>query len=158
MKHGVCRQRREGRPQRGPLSPMEPEPDATLLRVREALAGSALLAGESPERVLTLGDELRPFVESARRCDGLAPADVRWSEARSLALLGSERAWVVHGADGLDELSTTGYTKVSECRNNAVQTFYVHPADFGLAKDGAAFSSSDSRAPAARASAWIYWN
>jgi anthranilate phosphoribosyltransferase len=54
--------------------------------------------------------------------------------ARSLALLGSERAWVVHGADGLDELSTTGYTKVSECRGRAVQTFYVHPADFGLAK------------------------
>ena len=54
--------------------------------------------------------------------------------ARSLALLGSERAWVVHGADGLDELSTTGYTKVSECRGNSVQTFYVHPADFGLAK------------------------
>jgi anthranilate phosphoribosyltransferase len=54
--------------------------------------------------------------------------------ARSLALLGSERAWVVHGADGLDELSTTGYTKVSECRANSVQTFYVHPADFGLPK------------------------
>ena len=54
--------------------------------------------------------------------------------ARSLALLGSERAWVVHGADGLDELSTTGYTKVSECKGDAVLTFYVHPADFGLAK------------------------
>lgn len=54
--------------------------------------------------------------------------------ARSLSLLGSERAWVVHGADGLDELSTTGYTKVSECRGDAVQTFYVHPADFGLQK------------------------
>jgi anthranilate phosphoribosyltransferase len=54
--------------------------------------------------------------------------------ARSLALLGAERAWVVHGADGLDELSTTGYTKVSECRDGAVNTFYVHPADFGLAK------------------------
>jgi anthranilate phosphoribosyltransferase len=54
--------------------------------------------------------------------------------ARSLALLGSERAWVVHGSDGLDELSTTGYTKVSECRNGSVQTFYVHPSDFGLAK------------------------
>jgi anthranilate phosphoribosyltransferase len=51
-----------------------------------------------------------------------------------LSLLGSERAWVVHGADGLDELSTTGYTKVSECKGTAVQTFYVHPADFGLAK------------------------
>lgn len=54
--------------------------------------------------------------------------------ARSLALLGSERAWVVHGADGLDEVSTTGYTKVSEARGDSVQTFYVHPADFGLAK------------------------
>jgi anthranilate phosphoribosyltransferase len=54
--------------------------------------------------------------------------------ARSLALLGSERAWVVHGADGLDEISTTGYTKVSECRGGAVNTFYVHPSDFGLPK------------------------
>jgi anthranilate phosphoribosyltransferase len=54
--------------------------------------------------------------------------------ARSLALLGSERAWVVHGADGLDEISTTGYTKVSECRGGAVNTFYVHPADFGMTK------------------------
>jgi anthranilate phosphoribosyltransferase len=54
--------------------------------------------------------------------------------ARSLALLGSERAWVVHSADGLDELSTVGYTKVSECRGGAVNTFYVHPADYGLPK------------------------
>ncbi len=54
--------------------------------------------------------------------------------ARSLSLLGSERAWVVHGADGLDELSTTGYTKVSESRGKSVLTFYVHPSDFGLAK------------------------
>jgi anthranilate phosphoribosyltransferase len=54
--------------------------------------------------------------------------------ARALLLLGSTRAWVVHGADGLDELSTTGYTKVSECREGTVQTFYVHPADYGLAK------------------------
>jgi anthranilate phosphoribosyltransferase len=54
--------------------------------------------------------------------------------ARALSMLGSDRAWVVHGADGIDEISTTGYTKVSECRNGAVHTFYVHPADFGLAK------------------------
>ncbi len=54
--------------------------------------------------------------------------------ARTLMLLGSERAWVVHGADGLDEISTTGHTKVSECRNGAVHTFYVHPADFGISK------------------------
>jgi len=54
--------------------------------------------------------------------------------ARALMMLGSERAWVVHGSDGLDEISTTGYTKVSECRDGAVHTFYVHPSDFGLAK------------------------
>jgi anthranilate phosphoribosyltransferase len=54
--------------------------------------------------------------------------------ARALVLLGSERAWVVHGADGIDEMSTTGHTKVSECRNGTVSTFYVHPSDFGLTK------------------------
>lgn len=54
--------------------------------------------------------------------------------ARALGLLGSARAWVVHGADGLDEISTTGYTKVSECRNGRVNTFYLHPADLGLPK------------------------
>jgi anthranilate phosphoribosyltransferase len=54
--------------------------------------------------------------------------------ARALMLLGSTRAWVVHGADGIDEISTTGYTKVSECRDGAVNTFYIHPADFGVPK------------------------
>src|SRR5256714_8168730 len=54
--------------------------------------------------------------------------------ARALARLGSERAWVVHGADGIDELTTTGYTKISECRDGAVNTFYLHPADVGLPK------------------------
>lgn len=54
--------------------------------------------------------------------------------ARALMRLGSERAWVVHGADGIDEISTTGYTKVSECRDGAVNTFYLHPSEFSLAK------------------------
>jgi anthranilate phosphoribosyltransferase len=54
--------------------------------------------------------------------------------ARSLMLLGSARAWVVHGADGIDELTTTGYTKISECRDGTVNTFYLHPADVGLPK------------------------
>lgn len=52
--------------------------------------------------------------------------------ARSLGRLGTDRAWVVHGAHGLDEVSTTGHTKVSEWREGAVKTFYVHPADVGL--------------------------
>jgi anthranilate phosphoribosyltransferase len=54
--------------------------------------------------------------------------------ARALLMLGSERVWVVHGADGLDEISTTGYTKVSEGHLGTVRTFHVHPGDFGLRK------------------------
>ena len=58
--------------------------------------------------------------------------------ARTLGLLGAERAWVVHGAGGLDEISTLGHTKVSELRNGTVNTFYVHPADVGLPRAAAA--------------------
>ncbi len=52
--------------------------------------------------------------------------------ARTLGALGAERAWVVHGAGGLDELSTLGHTKVSELRDGTVNTFYVHPFDVSL--------------------------
>jgi anthranilate phosphoribosyltransferase len=52
--------------------------------------------------------------------------------ARALGELGTERAWVVHGAGGLDELSTLGHTKISEVHGGTVNTFYVHPADVGL--------------------------
>lgn len=71
---------------------------------------------------------------AARQLVGVPRPELTELVARSLALLGSQRAWVVHGADGLDEISTTGYTKVSECRDGAVNTFYIHPADFGLPK------------------------
>ena len=71
---------------------------------------------------------------AARQLVGVPRPELTELVARSLALLGSERAWVVHGADGLDEISTTGYTKVSECRDGAVNTFYIHPTDLGLPK------------------------
>src|SRR6476620_7226619 len=70
--------------------------------------------------------------------------------ARALMLLGSERAWVVHGADGIDEISTTGYTKVSECHDGAVKTFYLHPGDFGMAKAAAGALQGGSAADNAR--------
>jgi len=73
---------------------------------------------------------------ASRQLVGVPRPELTELVARSLAHLGAERAWVVHGADGLDELSTTGYTKVSECRDGAVNTFYLHPADVGLAKSG----------------------
>ncbi len=71
---------------------------------------------------------------ASRQLVGVPRPELTELVARSLALLGAERAWVVHGADGLDEISTTGYTKVSECREGAVNTFYLHPADVGLPK------------------------
>jgi anthranilate phosphoribosyltransferase len=52
--------------------------------------------------------------------------------ARVLAELGTVRAFVVHGADGLDEISNTGESRVSEVREGMVRSYTVQPADFGL--------------------------
>lgn len=52
--------------------------------------------------------------------------------ARVLAELGTIRAFVVHGADGLDEISNTGESRLSEVREGVVRTFTVRPEDFGL--------------------------
>jgi anthranilate phosphoribosyltransferase len=71
---------------------------------------------------------------ASRQLVGVPRPELTELVARSLGILGSERAWVVHGADGLDEISTTGYTKVSECRDGAVNTFYLHPSDVRLHK------------------------
>ena len=69
---------------------------------------------------------------ASRQLIGVARPEHTELVARTLGSLGSERAWVVHGAGGLDEISTIGHTKVSELRNGTVNTFYVHPADAGL--------------------------
>ena len=46
--------------------------------------------------------------------------------------LGSDQALVVHGSDGLDEITLTGPTQVSELRDGQVSTRQIHPGDFGL--------------------------
>jgi anthranilate phosphoribosyltransferase len=57
-----------------------------------------------------------------------------WLEpmAEALRNLGSERVWITHGADGLDEMSTTGPTKVVELKNGAIHAFEVTPESAGL--------------------------
>lgn len=52
--------------------------------------------------------------------------------ARVLALLGVDRAFVVHGQDGMDEVSICAPTQVSEVRGGAVQTYVLAPEDVGL--------------------------
>jgi len=60
--------------------------------------------------------------------------DARWIEplARVLAELGSDKAWVVHGTGGLDELASEGPTEVAELAGGRVRRFTVTPADAGL--------------------------
>jgi len=54
--------------------------------------------------------------------------------ARVLAELGTIRAFVVHGADGLDEISNTGESQISEVREGVVRSFRVRPEDFGMSR------------------------
>ncbi|MDA8231727.1 MAG: anthranilate phosphoribosyltransferase [Magnetospirillum sp.] len=52
--------------------------------------------------------------------------------AEVLGRLGAERAWVVHGSDGLDELTTCGPSLVAELRDATVEMFEITPEDAGL--------------------------
>src|SRR5436190_13621083 len=52
--------------------------------------------------------------------------------AHALQMLGLKRALVVHGADGLDEITITGPSKVAELRDGKVQSYEVTPEEFGL--------------------------
>jgi anthranilate phosphoribosyltransferase len=103
--------------------------------------------------VRTAFNLLGPLTNPARtryQLVGVPHSELTELIARALLLLGSDRAWVVHGADGIDEMSTAGHTKVSECRNGSVSTFYVHPSDFGIPRaDRQALQGGDAATNAA---------
>ncbi len=70
-----------------------------------------------------------------------------WLEpmAEVLRNLGSRRVWITHGADGLDEMTTTGVTKIVELRDGAIRAFEVTPESAGLARaDPAALKGGDA--------------
>ncbi len=60
----------------------------------------------------------------------------QWVEplAQVLKNLGSEHVWVVHGSDGLDEITTSGPTYVAALENGAVRAFEITPEEVGLAR------------------------
>jgi anthranilate phosphoribosyltransferase len=67
-----------------------------------------------------------------RQIVGVWRKDLAEQMASVLAALGTERAWVVHGEDGLDEITLAGKTHVAEAHGGQVKTFEIDPAEFGF--------------------------
>ncbi len=89
-----------------------------------------------------------------RQIIGVSNRDSVEPLASALALLGTERAWVVHGADGLDEVTITDKTFVAEARHSEVRRFEISPEDFGferIALDGLSSGDAEVNAGVIRA-------
>jgi anthranilate phosphoribosyltransferase len=88
--------------------------------------------------VRTIFNILGPLTNPARsqhQLVGIFDGALTAMMAMVLHNLGARRAFVVHGNDGLDELTTTTTTTVSELRSGKVDTYTVHPEDFSLPVD-----------------------
>ncbi len=86
-------------------------------------------------RIRTVFNILGPLTNPARAsAQVIGVYDGRLTEAMANVLkeLGSLRAFIVHGEDGLDEISNTGESRISELRDSQVRTYTVHPRDFGM--------------------------
>jgi anthranilate phosphoribosyltransferase len=86
-------------------------------------------------RVRTVFNLLGPLTNPAgasAQIVGVYDASVTELVAQVLGELGVQRALVVHGADGLDEISISGETSIAEFRDGAVRSYTVVPEDFGL--------------------------
>jgi anthranilate phosphoribosyltransferase len=86
-------------------------------------------------KIRTVFNILGPICNPARATAqvlGVYNEDLTEIMAQVLCELGSEKAFVVHGSDGLDEITISGESKISEVRNGEVRTYYVTPEDFGI--------------------------
>ncbi len=107
--------------------------------------------------VRTVFNVLGPLTNPAgakRQVMGVFDEKLTETIAAVLGALGAARAWVLHAHDGLDEISTTSPTKISEWRDGAARTFTVQPEDFGLKRaslDDLAVDSPQASAEAIRA-------
>ena len=87
--------------------------------------------------VRTVFNILGPLTNPAgarRQVTGVAAPGLGGTLARVLALLGAEHALIVHGADGLDEISIGAPTEVNEARQGDVRFYTIEPETFGLRK------------------------
>ncbi len=85
----------------------------------------------------TIFNLLGPLANPARaKRQLLGVFDEKWVVplAETLRNLGSIRAWVVHGSDGMDELTTTGQSQIAELKDGHIQTFTLDAQDYGLTR------------------------
>ncbi len=83
----------------------------------------------------TIFNILGPMTNPAgvkRQLTGAFSADLIRPMAETLTALGTERAWLVHGGDGTDELSIAAPSRVAETRDGEIREFEIHPEDAGL--------------------------
>jgi anthranilate phosphoribosyltransferase len=103
---------------------------------------SALRHAAGPRRELgvrTVFNILGPLTNPAgatRQLLGVFADDLVTTVVQVLKELGSERAWVVHGRDGMDELTVFDKTHVAELIDGKIREFEIDPADYGLAHEG----------------------
>jgi anthranilate phosphoribosyltransferase len=88
-------------------------------------------------RMRTMFNLLGPLTNPARASGqvvGVYSLDLVEKLAEALSMLGLRRALVVHGLDGLDEITITGTTRVAEAREGSVRSYEVEPEEFGMAR------------------------
>ncbi|MEE9196283.1 MAG: anthranilate phosphoribosyltransferase [Alphaproteobacteria bacterium] len=106
-----------------------------LMAPRHHAAMRHVVAPRGELGIRTIFNLIGPLANPAGvECQVLGVFDRKWLRplAEVLKSLGSRRAWVVHGADGLDELTTSGETFVAELKDGRIREFPVVPEDAGL--------------------------